>query len=83
MFIKENIYNARSMTLFQDLYQGLPREMSVHFMDEETSEECSWHIAMETDDALLSLFGTIRQPWEKQFEVQLQVNIVQSQDTTS
>ena len=69
-------------TLFQDLYQSAPREMSVHFLDEETNEECSWHITMETDDALLSLVGTIRQPWEKQFEVQLQVNVMQSEVTS-
>ena len=60
-----------------------PREMSVHFMDEETTEECSWHVAMETDDALLSFIATLRQPWETQFGVELQINIVQPQHSSS
>ena len=67
----------------QDLYQIAPREMSVHFLDEETNEDCSWHVAMETDDALQSLIETLCQPWESQFGVELQINVVQCEDSNS
>ena len=67
----------------QDLYQIAPREMSVHFQYEETNEDCSWHVAMETDDALQSLIETLRQPWESQFGVELQINVVQCEDSNS
>ena len=57
--------------------------MAVHFLDYETNEDCSWHVAMETDDALQSLIETLREPWESQFGVELQINVVQCEDSNS
>ncbi len=61
---------------FQDLYQRSRSELRIHFLDEQTNEESSWHVTMETEDALLSLVNTIKAPWEEQFGVELQVNIL-------
>ncbi len=60
----------------QDLYQTAPCEASLRFLDEATNEESAWRVAMETEEALAALVGALQQPWEAQFGVELQINMV-------
>jgi hypothetical protein len=51
------------------------------FFNEESQEEVSWHISMATDAGVLSLVSAIREPWEKEFGVDLDVTPVSFLDS--
>ncbi|KAI0211364.1 hypothetical protein LSAT2_003832 [Lamellibrachia satsuma] len=58
-----------------DLYKADPTKAALHFVDECSQEETVWRIVMETKPSLLSLVSSISQPWEREFGVDLQVNV--------
>ncbi|XP_052092248.1 serine/threonine-protein kinase 11-interacting protein-like isoform X2 [Mytilus californianus] len=51
-------------------------QIRLTFFHEESQQEVSWHIAMTTDSAVLSLVNAIREPWENEFGVDLDVTPV-------
>ncbi|KAL5009658.1 hypothetical protein ScPMuIL_011963 [Solemya velum] len=50
-----------------------PKQLRLIFFNEESQEEASWHIAMETVSGVSSLVESVRGPWEAEFGVELDV----------
>ncbi|CAC5369450.1 unnamed protein product [Mytilus coruscus] len=53
-------------------------QIRLTFFNEESQQEVSWRIAMATDSTVLSLVNAIREPWENEFGVDLDVTPMMS-----
>ena len=62
---------------FQDVTYGSVKDVTFHFLDETRGEDCQWKIAMETANARQCLVESVRELWEAEFGVELQINVVQ------
>ena len=59
----------------QDLQGEDSNQITFLFSDETSGEECKWAVAMETENARQSLVHTVKELWEAEFGVDLQINI--------
>ncbi|XP_046575315.1 LOW QUALITY PROTEIN: serine/threonine-protein kinase 11-interacting protein-like [Haliotis rubra] len=57
------------------------RQMRLSFFNEHTGLETKWQITMETTNGVQSLVNGIRQPWEEEFGVELDVTMVPFTDS--
>lgn len=49
--------------------------MRITFFNEKSGEEGSWIITMETEKCVMQMIEAIRQPWEEEFAVNMDVEI--------
>ena len=78
LFYTNAVYlrNWQYVLCCQDVLEEEPWEVTIHFLDEQTSEESAWMVAMETQQSQQALQQAIREPWQQQFGVDLQINLV-------
>ncbi|XP_019616533.1 PREDICTED: serine/threonine-protein kinase 11-interacting protein-like [Branchiostoma belcheri] len=59
----------------QNLYEDAPCNLSLDFLNEDTSEESSWHLLTETPESTEALVSAVKEPWETMFGVDLQLTV--------
>ena len=73
-----NVLSFIILDHLQNLYRGSQGDLSISFFSESSEEECKWDIVLETERSLERLVSAIKEPWEAEFGVDLQVNLVDS-----
>ncbi|XP_078661486.1 serine/threonine-protein kinase 11-interacting protein-like isoform X1 [Branchiostoma floridae x Branchiostoma belcheri] len=58
-----------------NLYEDAPCNLSLDFLNEDTSEESSWHLLTETPESMEALVSAVKEPWETMFGVDLQLTV--------
>ncbi len=61
------------MFFIQELSQSRPTVVCLRLQDELTGEQTTWQLLMATTDAVSSLTEALKTPWEREFQVNLQV----------
>eukprot|EP00058_Branchiostoma_floridae_P017526 XP_002603014.1 hypothetical protein BRAFLDRAFT_123981 [Branchiostoma floridae] len=58
-----------------NVYEDAPCNLSLDFLNEDTSEESSWHLLTETPESTEALVSAVKEPWEAMFGVDLQLTV--------
>lgn len=69
-----NILFNNVFILLQEIFEIDHRHLKLTFFNEELSQECSWYVVMETDKGVQSLVAAIREPWENEFGIELELS---------